>query len=95
MRKTAIEKWDDDHEMIVYSINEESKAWAEYLELVRTGDSDVLFKAIEKWVDKRDKEKFYNALRSEGVTNFMNVCRIDWGMVVYEYQNQIKAKNSY
>lgn len=94
IRRTAIEKWNDDHEMIVYNINEEATAWVEYLGLLKNADNDVLFKAVEKWVDKRDKEKFYSSLKSDG-TNFMNVCRIEWGMVVYEYKNQIEAKNAY
>ncbi len=80
IRKFAVNKWDDEHNMVVYEINKQADAVFEFKEATSssTYDNDIMKKALIKWSEKIDGE-------------FMP----DWNMLMYEYKKQLKAKNAY
>jgi len=82
----AIKDWETDHEMVVYEINKQSES---YLKIVSTEDIDIniFVSSLLYWADspesvKADMEHF-------------DIYPIDWEMVLYEYNKQVEAKNSY
>lgn len=80
IKNLAVEKWNDDHEMIVHEINKQSKSKMEFLEGIRDKDQDgplvkIALKAMKKWGE--------------------TPCTIDWEMTLYEYNKQIKAASQY
>lgn len=79
IRRSAEAKWEDDYEMIIYHINEESKA---FLKVVSLPDSDkqreILLRSMVKWGC---------TLIEEGI----NVRGADWRMVLYTYEKQNAA----
>lgn len=86
VKTRAIDKWDDDHEMIVYEINNQIDC---YVFLMRIEDIDdvILTKYLLKWSDEPD------AILAD--LDYFDSYSIDWEMVKYEYNNQVAAKNSY
>ncbi|MBN4085034.1 hypothetical protein JYT89_01685 [Flavobacteriaceae bacterium AH-315-B10] len=76
----ASEDWEDDHEMMLYIINNQSDSFIKVLGFEKTSnyDESILVKAISEW-SKVIKGKN---------------C-IDWSMVVYTYNNQLEAKGKY
>ena len=76
----ASEKWEGNHEMMVYVINNQAKAFIEVTEIMKASnyDKDILGKSLLKWNKLIKGKKCYN-----------------WEMVLYMYKNQLKAKNEY
>ena len=83
LKKYAENKWNDDYEMIVYTINNQAEAMLEMVELKRESDYDegLMVAAFLKWKDK--------SIEIEGEYF------VDYEMLVYTYKNQLEAKNSY
>lgn len=83
IKKYAVDKWKEDHEMIVYEINQQV---------------DALFKitAEAQKKDGYDETIMVNALGkwSEGDSGSPEF-KTDYTMVWYEYQKQMKAKKAY
>lgn len=80
IKAMALDSWGSDHEMIVYTINKQTKAFSEIFEVIIKSanyDKDVLAKAMAKWntSGKYGKESY------------------DWSMVLYTYKKQIKNKD--
>ena len=86
IRSMAIDKWDDDHEMIVYTINKQSKAFVEFVQLTETKgfDMTIAYSAISKWTE-RATDKCLSKLN----------CDTDWEMVMYTTKKQLKASKLY
>ncbi len=97
IRKHAIEKWETDYEMIVYMINNQSDALFELIKEFKSENTNIAFRAIQKWsfegYENFNIEKFKN-LEIFGLEQLMSL-HCDWEMVKYEYDNQVKAKNSF
>lgn len=74
------EDWEGDHEMMVYTINGQCDAFMELRQLMNS--------------ENYDKEILGTALVQWKKTIKGKNC-IDYQMVVYVYNNQIKAKSSY
>lgn len=82
VKNFAINKWEDDHDMIVYEINKQTESLFEALKLSESNMS-IFSKALNKWGDNINAE------------NVLKNSTIDWSMVTYEMKKQIKAKNAY
>ena len=82
----AIKDWETDHEMVVYEINKQSES---YLKIVSTEDIDIniFVSSLLYWADSPDSVK-------SDMEHF-DIYPIDWEMVLYEYNKQVEAKNSY
>jgi len=82
IKKYAEQRWDEDHEMIVYTINEQADALAEVVSILKSGgDKLIMFKAWNNWED--------SSIKVEGKSF------VDFEMVLYTYKEQLEAKNSY
>ena len=82
----AIGDWETDHEMVVYEINKQSES---YFKMVSTEDIDIniFVSSLLYWADSPESVK-------ADMEN-LDLYPIDWEMVLYEYNKQVEAKNSY
>ena len=82
----AIKDWETDNEMVVYEINKQSES---YFKMVSTEDIDIniFVSSLLYWADSPDSVK-------SDMEHF-DIYPIDWEMVLYEYNKQVEAKNSY
>ena len=80
--------------MIIYTINNQADAFAEISRLMSADDFDqnIWFNSVVKWAENpsKVKEEFSN-----GNSDIIFTSIIQWDMVLYNYENQIKAKLSY
>ncbi len=93
IKASAIEEWEDNHEMIVYHINEQADALFEYIKIAKDEanyDKDVMFKALVEWKD--DDYDILSEMKKGTPTVKLHV---DWKMVIYTYKNQLEAKSQY
>ena len=82
--------------MILYEINNQAEAFYKVRELFLGEDLEqgILFSAMKKWTDDEDKFVKYANMTEEEVAE-VDVFSLwfDWTMVIYEYENQVKAKS--
>ena len=83
IKKFAEDKWGQDFEMIVYTINEHADAMREFANITNAEGTDLrlMRDAYKKWTD--------NSIIIEGKPF------VDYPMVVYTYKKQLEAKNQY
>ena len=83
VKERAIGEWEEDHTMILFEINRQSKALLECNDLLEY-EVAIINRQIVEWCDYdiRDYEDFYLA-------------PIDWAMVLFVSKNQIKARGNY
>lgn len=85
IKEVAESEWPGDHSMVVYEINKRSKAfskWTEYYFSQEEGSQEriIMLTAMIEWREPGYREdKLY----------------FDWPMVIYEFEKQMKAANSY
>ena len=97
LKKHALNEWNDDYSMVLYEINKQADALVELIELFKTENTNIVFKAIEEWSIVGYKEKNKNRLQKIKVFELEQLVKLDcdWSMVKYEYLKQVKAKNSF
>ena len=97
LKKHALQKWDDDYEMVVYMINNQADDLIKLIDEVKTDNTNIAYKAIQKWSIEGYKssniEKF-KKINTFGLKQLLPL-HCDWEMVKYEYDNQVEAKNSF
>lgn len=97
LKKHALQKWNDDYEMVVYMINNQADALVELIDEFESDNTNIAFKAIQKWsIDgymSSNIDKF-KKISTFGLQQLIPL-HCDWEMVKYEYDNQVKAKNSF
>jgi len=89
IKAEAVEQWGENHQMIVYEINEQSKAILIVSDLLTDADyTGIVYNAIIDWCDggRMEFEKYKDNLYEAPV---------NWKMVVYVSQNQINSMNEY
>ena len=81
IKDQAVEKWGSDHEMVVYTINNQCDSYYNIAMLTqeKNFDLELLENCMAKWSKVVGED----------------IKWIDWEMVEYEYTNQITAKNAY
>lgn len=82
IKRRAVNKWGNDHSMIVHEINKQADGWLEFNKLNKkfsesSKEKDIVLEAFIKWMDNGDD------------------CSMDWSMAVYEIEKQIEALNAY
>lgn len=83
VKQRAINEWQEDNVMIVYTINSQAKALFECSELANDYDRIVRIQ-VEIWCDD-DIYKYDNGF----------LAPVDWVMVLYSAKAQIKAQSQY
>jgi hypothetical protein len=83
IKTRAANEWGNDHEMVVYEINQQSKALFEADGILKI-DQDISAEALVTWSDElfEDGKPLYEM-------------SIDWVMVVYEIKKQLESKGAY
>ncbi len=97
LKKHALEEWIDDFSMVVYEINKQADALVELIDEFKSDNTNIVFKAIQEWS--------IDGYKSSNITKFTEIdtfglkqlikLHCDWSMVKYEYDKQVKAKNSF
>jgi len=84
---SAEEKWSSDYEMIVYHINEESKAFLKVIRAFSSSEDENLVRIIISSMMKWGCSLKDNGLGGTGI----NPKGADWRMILYTYENQKAA----
>lgn len=97
IKKYALTKWKDDYQMVVYEINRQSDAITNILEKFKSKNTSILYKAIIKWSQPNKSEANHNNWKNLNTIDIGSMLKfhVDWTMVEYEYDNQVKALNSF
>jgi len=97
IKKHALEEWNDDYRMVVYEINTQADALVELINEFKSEHTQIVFKAIQDWSIKGYKESNINLFKELKTFSLKELLKLhcDWRMVKYEYDNQVKAKNSF
>lgn len=97
LKKYALAEWKDDFSMVVYEINKQADALVKLIDEFKSDNTNIAFKAIQEW--SRDGYKSKNITLFKEMTTFglkdLLKMHCDWSMVKYEYDKQVKAKNSF
>ena len=97
LKKHALEKWNDDYDLVVYMINNQADALINLIDEFKSDNTNIAFKAIQKWsidgYESSNIEKF-KKINTFGLKQLIPL-HCDWEMVKYEYDNQVEAKNSF
>jgi hypothetical protein len=80
----SVNKWKDDHQMVLHEINQQIDSVIQFIELSARKETDltILVKSLEKWSDKKPQDSFFTS-------------STNWRMVMHEYKTQIEAKKAY
>lgn len=93
----AVKKWDNNHEMIVHQINDQCDSILKLFTTLKNNmDVALLNEMILKWTYEGHKDSVSKVIGSPGVkiTDLLPLA-VNWEMVNYEYEKQVKAKASY
>jgi hypothetical protein len=97
LKKYALAEWNDDFSMVVYQINKQADALVELIDGFKSDNTNIAFKAIQEW--SREGYKSKNITLFKEMTTFalkeLLKMHCDWSMVKYEFDKQVKAKNSF
>ena len=97
LKKYALSEWKDDYSMVVYEINKQADAIVKLIDSFKSDNTNIAFKAIQEW--SRDGYLTHNINIFKEMTTFslkdLLKMHCDWSMVKYEYDKQVKAKNSF
>ena len=98
IKKYAIKEWGSDHEMVVYRINNQSKAIYDIMSKFQSEHTNILYRSIQMWSYdgylKKNQGIFENETTVIELAQMLKFY-VDWEMVEYEYDNQVDAKGSY
>jgi len=94
----ALKEWKDDFAMVVYEINRQSDSYVELLDKLKPEYSSIFLNALNEWARDGYKEENLRKMREDfkpgNINNFIKL-KVDWSMVKYEYERQVKAKESF
>jgi len=93
----AIEKWGNDFQMVVYSINQQSESLHSLIMTFEPSNTNILFQSVLKWSQSGYSDKNETIFRDMKTFEYNSALMLhcDWQMVKYEYDNQVKAKSSF
>ena len=97
LKKYALTEWKDDFSMVVYEINKQADALVKLIEDFKSDNTNIAFKAIQEWSRDGYKSKNIELFREMKTFSLEGLLKMhcDWSMVKYEYDKQVKAKNSF
>ena len=97
IKKQALSKWGDNYSMVVYEINKQSNSLVKLIDVFKSDNTNIVYKAILKWsVDgyKDSNNMVFSELKTFSFEDLLKM-NCNWSMVLYEYNKQVKAKNSF
>ena len=97
LKKQALKKWGTNYEMVVYMINNQADALFGLIKSFKGENTNIAFEAIQKWsIDgyKASNIAAFKKIKTFGLKQLIPL-HCNWEMVQYEYDNQVKAKNSF
>ncbi len=97
IKKQALKEWGDDYSMVVYEINKQADALFQLIENFQSGNTNIVFNAIQEWSIEGFNSrniKLFKEMKTFGLKELIKL-HCDWSMVKYEYDKQVKAKNSF
>jgi len=97
IKKHAIDKWDSDHKMILYTINQQCDAMYEILTILSDDITTeivslITIKAMKKWAYDGYESSVEKQLTDNAPILELD---IDWRMVVYTVKKQLEASLLY
>lgn len=90
-------EWEDDFTMVVYEINRQADSLIELINAFESENTSIAFRAIQEWSRdgyKEDNVAKFRAIETFDLASLVDL-KCDWAMVKYEYDRQVKAKNSF
>lgn len=97
IRANAVKEWEDDFSMIIYEINNQADALTELMEIFKSDNSKVFYKAMFEWTTEgweENNKKYAEEMKSMDLKYLLKL-NCDWTMVLYEYKKQVKAKSAF
>jgi len=97
LKKYALAEWNDDFSMVVYEINKQADAIVQLTESFESDNTNIAFKAIQEWSREgylSNNIKIFKEMTTFDLKELLKM-HCDWSMVKYEYDKQVKAKNSF
>lgn len=90
----AVDKWQDDHEMVVHVINKQSLGYLDAIGLFadNPGEEMLFYKAVLKWSVEGKEDYNFSILKTSASFDDL---RVDWEMIAYTLKKQLQAKNAY
>lgn len=94
IRKLALEEWDDDYDMILFQINQESISLIELVLVFKPEYTTIAFSAIVMWsyegYEQSNVAKF-SIFETFGVAELITL-HCQWGMVLHSYEKNVISK---
>lgn len=97
LKKYALAEWNDDFSMVVYEINKQADAIVKLVDSFESDNTNIAFKAIQEWSREgylNHNIKIFKEMTTFSLKDLLKM-HCDWSMVKYEYDKQVKAKNSF
>ncbi len=97
-KKFALTEWKDDYSMVVYEINRQASSFTQILQSLKSENLEIFYNSIKEWSREGYKDFNIKKMTTEFKTIDFKNCiqlKVDWSMVKYEYDRQVKAKNSF
>jgi hypothetical protein len=95
----AVKEWGEDYAMVLFEINRQSDSFIELINKLKSEHLSIFKNAILEWSREGYKEENLRKIREEGNSIFIMSklikLKTDWSMVKFEYDRQVKAKESY
>ena len=97
IKQAALDKWGTDFSMVVYQINTQCKAVYSVVNSFETDNTVILYQSLQQWSYEGYElhtESTFRALKQFGLNDALKF-HVDWNMVLYTYNNQVKAKRAF
>jgi len=97
LRHYAVLQWKDDFSMVVYEINTQADSLVKLVDGFKSENTSIAHKAIQQWSKDGHaikNNKLFDQMKTFGLKDLLKM-HCDWSMVKYEYDLQVKAKNSF
>jgi len=100
IKYSAIQEWGTDHEMVLYTINNQCTSCMNVLEaaLDKTGDLSIFVEAVKYWSKEGTALSNLTIIKEwldEADFYSIFTMQCDWCMVEYEYNKQVESAGSY
>ena len=100
IKAIAVNEWGNDHSMVLFRINNLSDSLTELIQILskKDGDLEIFTRAVANWSTRGTGTKNVKIIATwtyQGEFSSIYGIAADWAMVLFEYQMQIEAANSY
>ena len=95
----AVKEWEEDYAMVLFEINRQSDSFIELINKLKSENLPIFKNALLEWSREGYKEENIRKMKEEGNSIFLMSklikLKVDWSMVKFEYDRQVKAKDSF